>query len=125
MSTYTEAFVAIHCGRCDITFGMPWAFYRERAADKKDWYCPNGHARVFLGKSDKQRIADLEEEVNRQQGMRRIAERDAKDARTTAKRETTRRKNIEKRVTAGVCMKCHRHFTNVERHYESKHGAKG
>jgi RNase P subunit RPR2 len=42
------------CPNCYITFFVPAAFQAARIKDKKKFYCPNGHAPNYLGKTDEQ-----------------------------------------------------------------------
>lgn len=54
----TTTATTITCGKCDIVFAVPERWYRARCEDHKTWYCPNGHPRVFAGKSETDKLRD-------------------------------------------------------------------
>lgn len=60
----TEA-KTISCGKCDIVFAVPSSWYRARCDDHATWYCPNGHPRVFAGKSEAQKLRERLEREQR------------------------------------------------------------
>jgi hypothetical protein len=43
----TLKFVYKTCGTCGIIFYVPQVFEDECLETGKDWYCPNGHSRVY------------------------------------------------------------------------------
>jgi hypothetical protein len=127
--TFAVTFTVETCAAagCGLSFAMTDEFIARKRRNpgpgpEGTFYCPNGHPQHYQNKSDAQRAREAEEEANRQRGLRRIAEEDAANARTAAKRETTRRKNVEKRVAAGICPKCRRRFADLADHYVTKHG---
>lgn len=111
------------CVTCGILFAMPQDFKNRCIAKPlvKKFYCPNGHEQWYLGKSDQQKLREAEAELNNERGRRRLAEEEAEKARIAAKREATRRKNVQRRADAGVCQHCHRSFKDVQGHMERKH----
>lgn len=107
----------LRCGECGIEFCVPDYFNTERLQRKLEWYCPNGHSRIYAeSESDK-----LRRQLQRveQENARLVGERDQAEARAT--REQKARLRIEKRVQAGVCPHCTRHFMNLHRHMAHKH----
>lgn len=87
------------------------------------YMCPNGHQYGWGTSEMEERAVAAEAEVRRL-----AAERDGllgsiktKDTAIATKDKELAR--IGKRAAAGVCLQCHRHFTNVERHMASKHGS--
>jgi hypothetical protein len=137
MATFTETieFVIINCPSCNCHFGMTRAHFDrkknassslghfDRANPEASYYCPNGHAMQQAGPTDQKRLRELESELANERGRRQLAEMEAEKARITAKRETTRRKNVQKRADAGVCQHCHRSFKDVQGHMERQHPA--
>ena len=47
------------CSECGVVYTLPCHFRETRLEDHATFYCPNGHAQCFPGKSVKE---DLEEE---------------------------------------------------------------
>lgn len=95
------------CGKCGILFGMTIDFIENRKEDHATFYCPNGHARGFLGESKSEK---LQRELNTaRQQIARVED----EARET--------KRIQKRIHAGLCPCCNRTFQNLARHMATKH----
>lgn len=56
--------IEVICGACEAVVCFPPARYRELKRTHETWYCPNGHPRAWLGKSDEEkRIEELERQV--------------------------------------------------------------
>lgn len=52
----------IPCIECGIEFGMPDSLEKQRLADHKPFWCPNGHKQFFTGKTpEEKRIEELED----------------------------------------------------------------
>jgi chromosome segregation ATPase len=98
------------CGECGIEFDVPDHFYRERKETGGDWYCPNGHIRVFR-ESD---VEKLRRERDRLQ--QRIA--CVEDEKRAAEKQVAR---LKKRASSGTCPCCQRTFANMSRHMKHKH----
>lgn len=126
--TYTGTLQVINCYRCYMAFGIPREFYddllelRERGAV----FCPScGSRQNFIGESDearlKRRLAETQEEVNRQRNRRCEAEyetRTVKRQRNALKGHLARTK---KRAAAGTCPCCKRTFQALSRHMLKQH----
>jgi uncharacterized Zn finger protein (UPF0148 family) len=122
-----ETYSTIHCGECGVPFALNDEFIRERRKDHKTWYCPNGHARAYLGKNETE-LAKAEAERFRRQlesreadlrfEQRRLANERKSHAATKGQLTKTR-----KRAEHAMCPVdgCHRHFANVERHIARVH----
>lgn len=112
------------CGECGAVFAMPRAFIAERQADRKTFYCPNGHARCY-GESEIGRLqAELERERSarkRETELRMAARKDAEHEALERRKLRTRVKNLKERVKNGVCPCCHRSFVQLARHMQTKH----
>lgn len=111
-------FEVIHCAACDMVFGMSADFIRRRRDDHKSFYCPNGHANVYKGKSEadklRDKLADREAALQREQANTRRA-RHERDQVSKAHRK------MRRRVMNGVCPCCNRSFENLRRHMETQH----
>lgn len=120
---HTEVLETEVCCNCGILFAMPQDFKQMLLSKPlvKKFYCPNGHEQWYTGKSPEAKLREAEAELSNERGRRRLAEENAEKARVQAKREATRRKNVQARADAGVCQHCHRQFKDVAGHMERKH----
>lgn len=119
-------FVLINCGKCGIEFQVPEHWHRVRKETGDEFYCPNGHCRVYresdLDKMRRERdrlaqqIAQRDDEIKRQRELREAAER-----REVAQKAVATK--LRKRASAGVCPCCNRTFLALQRHMQSKHPA--
>ena len=120
----TENYRRLNCSECGIVyyFPEPWCARASEAA--RSWICPNGHNQYF-GESDAtklrrerdrltQRLAEKDDEIKHQRGLREGAERQL----TATRGVVTRIKN---RVAHGVCPYCKRSFNDLARHMGTKH----
>jgi hypothetical protein len=109
---YTVTLEEHTCGECGITFAAPVSFWEERRRSyTKDWYCPNGHNRHFIGETEAEKLArELEAERRRVAFEQNRAQQLEKDL-----------GKLRKRIANGVCPECHRSFTNLRRHMATKH----
>lgn len=115
--SYTGRLYIEHCYKCGITFGMPEDFRDYCKRDKASFYCPNGHGQVYTRSKEQELEAALEAARTDTAYWRQelaLSER----RRSAIKGQVTR---LKKRVVAGMCAFCRRHFENVERHMASKH----
>lgn len=121
-----QLLVVMDCPTCYVLFALPKRMAADHRRDGGSFYCPSGHSMSYT-KTELERVRAELEKAQRAaidaREERDNAERTAAIARTTAKRETTRRKNLQKRATAGVCLLCHRSFEQLRRHMASKHAA--
>ena len=99
---------------CGVIFGIPSDLEKRRRADRRAFYCPNGHALYFQGKTDAQKLRDAEARETHLADQLRAAVRDAEAARVQLLRDRARFAN-------GVCPCCQRSFENVRRHMLAKH----
>lgn len=115
------------CWKCNADYYLPPELYRAaKASDKISFFCPYGHEAHFRDgptEADKlrqerdrlnQRLAEKDDEIIRQRGLRESAERSI----SAHRGQLTKLKN---RAKAGLCPCCNRHFTNLERHMATKH----
>ena len=112
------------CCNCGVVFGITDVLRRKRLEDKNSFYCPNGHAQHFTGKSANDRIKRLESDLQFQKN--RVGMRDADLLVEKSRHRTTIGKlgavtKKVKRVENGVCPNCNRSFANVSRHMKSQH----
>ncbi len=121
-------FYVEECFTCKVEFGMPMAMHEVayQAKEKLTFYCPYGHAQVYVtGESEAaklrrerdnavQRIAEWQDQARLEEERRKEAEK----ALAVTRGQLTKTK---KRVSGGVCPCCSRHFTALERHMHTKH----
>lgn len=117
------------CGACGVPFGVPEALEREYNKDHtKGWHCPNGHNRIYLGKTEAQKERELREQRERELS----AMRESRDYYLNSLAGTqrilastrgvvTRKKRELSRVKNGVCPCCNRSFVNLRNHMSAKH----
>jgi hypothetical protein len=120
------------CNQCNAVFAMEEELQQQRLADKRGFYCPNGHMMTYMGKSETDKLRDQlnEERRQRQSAEQRVAmwQDEAREAEERAKKERARANGykghatrITKRAKAGVCPCCNRSFENLRRHMTTKH----
>ena len=105
------------CAACGIVFAMPQEVNERLRTKGGAFYCPNGHSQVYTEpdiavlkrklRASEDRASNLEYQLN-----------GALDGLATKKREL---RSVKKRVNAGTCIHCRRHFVNLERHMKTKH----
>ena len=136
MAVYQKAVVvtevtlnAMSCPVCGVVQGIPEELEEQRRKDHGTVYCPNGHTWSWGGKTQAEKEVDrlraaLDQEKAATRNLGRMNDQLSNDIMDKAKElKTTRAKltRTEKRVHAGVCPECNRHFVNVERHMHTKH----
>lgn len=117
--TLTVTFWSVECFSCGTPFALSRDFYENRIADKKAWYCPNGHRQHFVGQTDKEKLAQARATITHLGDQKDAAQRSA----DSYKGHFTRVKRQVERVEKGVCPHCNRSFADLRRHMESKHQA--
>lgn len=121
---YTQ-FATIVCSGCFGTFAIPDEAHCRLIQNGKLFFCPFCGWRMCYGESEAAKLKkQLEQEFHRrttaeddarfQERQRRILER-----RLRAQRGATTR--VKRRVAAGVCPCCKRHFGNLHRHMAGQH----
>jgi hypothetical protein len=118
-------FTVLDCAICAGVFAITDDFDARRRYDGATFYCPIGHSNSYSGEQTKlreraerleQQAARLSAEVDQERAARAFADRQ----RAAAQGQVTR---LRKRVQNGVCVECHRSFSNLQRHMNTKHGA--
>jgi len=105
------------CGECGITFAVPIRWIKERRDHSGEFYCPNGHVRVFR----ESEVDRLRREVRQANESRDWYKRqvEARDKQLAASRgQMTKLRN---RIQRGVCPECRRSFENLRRHMVTQH----
>jgi hypothetical protein len=116
--------VSVHMTSTTCWCGLPFACPTELYSAAKDGRLSNGehlHCPIGHGISCKTRVQELERQVAE---LNRICvDKDRKltfaNNETAAVRRTLKR--VTRRAKAGVCLECHRTFSNVARHMATKH----
>ncbi|ALH82938.1 hypothetical protein [Sphingopyxis macrogoltabida] len=123
----TEFVEAICCWKeCRISFGIEAARHAQLKRNGDQFFCTNGHNQYYpRGKSTEQKLRE-ELEAQRQRAERaeqRVAE--VQDRASHHKASASAYKGqvtkIKKRVGAGICPCCNRHFANLSRHMAGQH----
>lgn len=120
----------MNCCICHCDMWLPPALdeaaRRSRGPNGIQFFCAYGHRQHYsLGENEetklrrerdrlKQQLAEKDDEISRQRGLREDTER-----RLSAQRGVVTR--IKNRIGHGVCPCCNRTFENLARHMTSKH----
>jgi hypothetical protein len=112
------------CGECGICFGVPSRLAKVKRDNAGSLWCPNGHSLIFKkSRADelaeelsrvRQRLAEKEDDLRYQGGVREAAERSA----SAMRGQVTK---LKKRVAAGVCPCCNRTFSALADHMAKQH----
>ena len=116
--TVTHTFVTEECYSCSTVWAMPTQFVTNRRNDHRDFYCPNGHAQRYYGKSQAEKLKDrlAAEQARHDQTRAELA--DQKRAHAATKGQLTK---VRRRVAAGVCPCCKRSFRQLRAHMKRMH----
>lgn len=125
MTTFqrTETFTVFHCctDKCGVSFALNDEFVRHRRADRKSWYCPNGHSQWFPGETATDKAQRLAGQLDMERTRRQQAEKVADYATRSRKAVSTRLKKVKARVGHGVCPCCNRTFKALADHMATQH----
>lgn len=130
--SHKQQLVTETCYSCGVLFAMMKEFYDERRRDHRSFWCPNGHAQSYSGKTEAQKLKEQldEERRQRQSAEQRVAmyADEAREEREKAEHERHRANGykghatrITKRAKAGVCPCCNRTVSQLARHMASQH----
>jgi hypothetical protein len=101
------------CCNCGVPFAMP-ADLMKYLRDHPDrmFYCPSGHPQHYTGKTEEQKQRERAER----------AEAEAERAWGKWEAEHREHKATKRQIARAMCPAgCRRHFTNLERHLDTKH----
>jgi hypothetical protein len=130
--TIQMQFVTCCWESCKLVFGMPQSFEEQKRKDHTEFFCPRGHQQFFMSKSNEEKLKEdlAASEKLRDRAVKekqwaeqqtKLAEHDAKVARSHAKRAVTISRQLRQRVKAGTCPCCEDHFENLAAHMKEKH----
>ena len=107
---------------CGIGLAIPEGLYNEakRQGAHFDVWCPLGHKFVYSGETEAEKFERLYN-AERDRSARIRAERDQTEASLRATKGVVTK--MRKRAIVGACQFCHRTFSDVARHVQSKHAA--
>jgi hypothetical protein len=108
----------ISCYKCAIVWGQPVQFDNKRKADQESFFCPNGHEQYYA----ESETDDLKRQLDRARTDLAAARKRESGALASLRATKGHLTRLQKRAQAGVCIHCNRHFDNVARHMEGKHG---
>lgn len=112
------------CYLCGVVFALPTTLRAERLKDHRNFWCPNGHDQHYLGKTDAQKLREVQKQLEWSRSYAQSVEdqRQAAERSNTALRGVVTKKKKELgRVKNGVCPCCKRSFQNLRRHIEGQH----
>lgn len=105
------------CITCGVVYAFPVQLMDFHKSHGKTHYCPNGHPQMFVDPE----VPRLEKQLRNATERMRQAEYQLDGTLRKLGESNKELKRIKRRVRAGVCLHCKRHFVNLERHVESKH----
>lgn len=121
---YSDRLTTIVCGECGIPFAVPEKWREARQADKRGFYCPNGHPRVYRETTEHKLRAELDQ-MKADRDYWSMRTREAGEATERERRQHSATKGqltkTRKRAAAGLCPCCSRSFVDVRRHMANKH----
>lgn len=106
------------CPTCGGPIAMTALQQKELRRTHGTFYCPVGHTGHYLGITEEER---LRAELISAQDRATAAETREVAANTLLRIVEKKHMGLAKRIAAGVCPNCHRTFSNVQRHMETKH----
>ena len=125
MKTYIETvevtLVVETCCVCGVRFGLPSEIQLDSQRHQTIFYCPNGHAQAYTGKSIEKRLEETEKILQKAEESVRWWKGEAEQ--TGRKLISTRGvvTRLKNRIANGVCPCCHRQFVNLQRHMTNQH----
>lgn len=119
--TQLEFFNVLHCANCGVGFAISTEYEDKRRADRRTFYCPNGHSQWFPGKTDKKVIEELRAQVASREDLLQSTRLERDKHYRLRRAAEGKARAIRKRVAAGVCPRCTRTFQNLARHMHTKH----
>lgn len=108
----------IECCNCGVIFAMPTELNDKYHRKGGSFYCPNGHGQSYTKTREMKLRHRLDQTEAQLERTKDILEGTQKSLAAT-KGHLTRTK---KRVKAGLCTECNRHFDNLQDHMEHEHG---
>lgn len=119
MANFIESvwFSTHSCGECGVAFALTQAFEDARRRDGKNFYCPNGHSRVYR----ETELDRVKKTLERERQMREAADSRAAKAERDATTISKAHRKMRTRVMNGVCPCCNRSFENLRRHMHDQH----
>jgi hypothetical protein len=111
-------FTMLECGGCGIPFFVPTKWKNSKVNEHGAFSCPNGCSRVFIGKTEAEKLKD-EMELLKKQSSQREEELQNKWLDTLGEKHKLEKQM--KRVHKGVCPCCNRSFHNLQQHIQNEH----
>ena len=112
-------FEYIELGCCGFSTLLPSHFIEARRADHKSFYCPSCGCNRYYPQKSREEL--LEERVEAERRGKELAQRQAQDARNSARAQKAAKTRLKNRAKAGICPCCNRHFKQLAAHMKNKH----
>jgi len=106
------------CLTCGIQYAIPDDYDQELRKNHRTFYCPRGHTMYYPEETEEER---LRKALLKEQKKRREYQEEYTKLNRQLNDTLEQYGKLKKRVNAGVCPYCRRHFANVEQHIQSKH----
>lgn len=114
------------CCRCGEAIYAPAAVKDVYLRNHQNFYCIHGHGQHYSeGKSREQKLQEQLDDMQRraQRAEQRVAQESDRAEHHKARAASYKGQvtKIKKRVGAGICLCCNRHFENLARHMAGQH----
>lgn len=118
--------IVCYAKECRIAFGLARDHYDQLKRNGQAFYCTCGHQQHFiLGKTKEQKLREeLDDTLRRaQRAEQRVAQEQNRASHHKARAAAFKGQvtKIKRRVGAGICPCCNRHFANLSRHMAGQH----
>lgn len=123
--TFIGTLVVEYCYKCGMPFGMTRDYNDQKRRDRTSFHCPNGHAQVYAGKTEEQKLR--EQLADKQGTIDWYANRNTElhdkitNLKYTNRALKAAKTKIMNRVKNGVCPCCNRTFKDLQSHFKSVH----
>jgi hypothetical protein len=113
----TVTLVTEECYACGIVFAMPLEVNKRLRTKGGTFYCPNGHSQVYTEPD----IEVLKRKLRASEDKANVLEYQLNGALDDLASKKKELRQVKRKVNAGLCPYCRRHFVNLERHVHTKH----
>lgn len=117
--------ITCHVSYCGILFAVPERWNRSKLQDHSTFYCPNGHAAMYAGKTEEEKLREqltrTEAVLSRERDLgKRLADDNMNlaNSRRALRGVVTRLRN---KAAAGRCAFCDHEFPDVAAHVAAEH----
>ena len=97
----TETYTILHCSSCGMGFGVPTEFESQARSDRRTFYCPSKHGQWFPGKTDEQRVRELQAQIATKNDLLASTQREVEKRYRLQRAAEGKTRAIKRRVDSG------------------------